>query len=95
MDAVQKRLLTAPPLGARVQFDFGDDGKLFLDGRGPAPVVTLGDGGEAETGLKCSLATFQDILSGALDPTMAYMMGKLKIQGSMGYALKLSNMLED
>ena len=35
------------------------------------------------------------MIEGALDPTFAYMTGKLKIAGSMGVALKLAAMLED
>jgi putative sterol carrier protein len=35
------------------------------------------------------------LLSGTLDPTLAYMTGKLKIQGSTGVAMKLATMLGD
>jgi len=35
------------------------------------------------------------LLDGQLNPTIAYTLGKLKVQGSMGLALKLSSLLED
>jgi putative sterol carrier protein len=37
--------------------------------------------------------TFQDILSGALNPTSAFMSGKLKLDGDMGTAMKLGSAL--
>jgi putative sterol carrier protein len=36
-----------------------------------------------------------EALAAALNPTMAYITGKLKIQGSMGVALKIGQLLED
>jgi putative sterol carrier protein len=92
--AILDKLSLAPPVGAKVKFDFGDDGFLFLDGTGDKPELGTEDG-EAETTLACSVDTFQAILDGTQDPTMAYMTGKLKVQGSMGYALKLNGILGD
>jgi len=34
-------------------------------------------------------------MDGRQDPNVAFMMGKLKVQGSMGLALKLNGFLED
>ena len=42
-----------------------------------------------------SPADFGKLLDGSLDPTMAYMTGKLKISGSTGVAMKLAAMLGD
>ena len=58
------------------------------------PVATLEDK-DAEVTLVTSIETFEKILSGQQDPNIAFMMGKLKVQGSMGLALKLNGMLED
>jgi putative sterol carrier protein len=41
------------------------------------------------------LQTFENILAGSQDPNLAFMMGKLKIKGSMGLAMKLNGILED
>jgi putative sterol carrier protein len=41
------------------------------------------------------METFEKILKGDQDPNIAFMMGKLKVSGSMGLALKLNSMLEE
>jgi putative sterol carrier protein len=45
--------------------------------------------------LRLSVEDLNKLLSGTLDPTLAYMTGKLKIQGSTGVAMKLAAMLGD
>ena len=87
-----------PPLGYRVKFDLGDDGMLVWDGTVTPPEIgTTEDSGAAEpdTVLRLSLDDLGKLLSGNLDPTLAYMTGKLKIQGSTGVAMKLAAMLGD
>ncbi|MGB4910494.1 MAG: SCP2 sterol-binding domain-containing protein, partial [Tabrizicola sp.] len=38
-------------------------------------------------------ATFEGLLSGDVNPTMAFMTGKLAVDGSMGLAMKLGSVL--
>lgn len=85
-----------PPLGYRVKFDMGEDGVLFWDGTVTPAVIGTPEGDpDADTVLRLTLDDFSKLLSGALDPTLAYMSGKLKIQGSTGVAMKLAAMLGD
>ena len=77
-----------------LKLDFEEDGLLFVDATQSPPVVTQSDD-DAEVTLTTSLETFEKILSGKQDPNLAFMMGKLKVKGSMGLALKLNSMLED
>ncbi|MGD1876305.1 MAG: SCP2 sterol-binding domain-containing protein [Kiloniellaceae bacterium] len=109
LDTLTEQLKTQaalnPPLGYRVMFDLGDDGVLLWDGTvTPAEIAAAdgdaaaGDGAagaEADTVLRLSRDDFAKLLSGTLDPTLAYMTGKLKIQGSTGVAMKLAAMLGD
>lgn len=70
-----------------------------IDGAGEW-VVSVEDGrvnvsegtGEADTTIETSEETFLAISRGELNPTTAYMTGKLKIKGDMGAAMKLQKL---
>jgi putative sterol carrier protein len=94
LEKIKQKLSQASGLKARVKFNFGDDGVIFVDTTVSPPVLSHEDQ-EADTTLSCSLQTFEKILEGAQDPNLAFMMGKLKIAGSMGLAMKLNSILED
>lgn len=84
----------APSIKATVKLDFDEEGILFIDATQTPPVISHEDS-EADVTFKCSAALFEKIMNGTQDPTMAYMMGKLKIKGAMGLAMKLNAILED
>ncbi len=75
------------------KFDFEEDGVVFVDATQNPPVVSNEDN-DAEVTLRCSLETFEKIIRGDTDPTIAFTLGKLKVSGSMGLALKLNSYLE-
>jgi len=79
-------------LGATLKFDFGDDGSLVLDATQVPNVISASDA-EAQCTMAISLADFMEMAEGRLDSTMAFMSGKLKIQGDMGIAMKLAPLL--
>lgn len=54
--------------------------------------VAEGGGGDADATIAASEETFQQIASGDLNATTAYMTGKLKVRGDMGAAMKLSRL---
>ena len=62
--------------------------------------VTVDDGtvsvqegdGEADCTIAATDENFQQIVAGDLNPTAAYMTGKLKITGDMGAAMKLQKL---
>jgi putative sterol carrier protein len=91
---IKQKMAMAAGLKARVKFDFGKDGLIFVDTT-KTPAAISRDDAEADTTLICSLQTFQAILNGTQDPNIAFMMGKLKVKGSMGLAMKLNGILED
>ena len=49
-------------------------------------------GGEADTTISTTEENFLSISRGELNPTTAYMTGKLKIKGDMGAAMKLQKL---
>lgn len=70
------------------KFVITDEGAIILDGAG----VRVGDD-DADVTLTASLETFRGIFEGDVNPTMAFMSGKLKIDGSMGKAMALASVL--
>ena len=91
---IKEKMTRAAGLQAKVKFDFGDDGLVYVDTTQNPPEISH-ENKEAETTLSCSLDTFKGFLDGTQDPNIAFMMGKLKVQGSMGLAMKLNAILED
>jgi len=70
------------------KFVIPGEGAIMMDGSG----VRAGDE-EADVTLTASTETFQAILAGDMNPTMAFMTGKLSVDGSMGLAMKLGSVL--
>ena len=55
--------------------------------------VSVGSGGNAKCTVTAASADFLNIVSGKMNPQMAFMSGKLKIKGDMGLAMKLQKVL--
>lgn len=90
-EKLQKRLAG---FNHTMKLDFDGDGFVHVDATQNPPVTSLEDK-DAEVTLTTTIETFEKILRGDQDPNIAFMMGKLKVSGSMGLALKLNGMLED
>ena len=78
-------------LGYKVKFVV-DDGIIYWDGTDHPPAIDNEDKGDATTTITIAPDNLQKLMGGNLDPTLAYMTGKLKVEGSMGVALKLTAM---
>ena len=90
--AMQERIGEASGLDATVKFDFGADGCLHLDGT-TEPYAISNEDADADCVVAMSLDDFKEMAAGELDPTTAFMMGKLKVTGDMGVAMKLAAVL--
>ena len=93
-EQIRQKLQRAANIKARVKFDFGEDGIVFVDSNQDPPLISHEDA-ESDAILICSIATFQGFMDGTQDPTVAFMMGKLKVHGSVGLAMKLNAILEN
>ncbi len=70
------------------KFTIADEGALMIDGSG----AHAGDE-DADVTLSADAETFRAILEGEMNPTSAFMSGKLTIEGDMGMAMKLGSLL--
>ena len=91
---VQARLMDLTGLNYSVKFDMGEEGIVFVDGRSNPPGLS-NDDEEADCTIRLSPESMEKMIAGTLNPTLAYSMGKLKVDGSMGVALKVASMLEE
>lgn len=89
---MRERVGSHSPLSAIIKFDFGDDGVIRIDGK-VSPTVIDNDDSAADCTIKTKLETFLAIASGDQNPQMAFMMGKLKVEGDMSLAMQLSSLL--
>lgn len=71
-------------ISGTAKFVIEGEGALMVDGAG----VRAGDE-EADVTLTADRETFEGILSGEVNPTAAFMQGKLAIDGDMGLAMQL------
>lgn len=95
IEDMRRRAAISPKLGYRVRLDLTDTGTILIDGTEVPAVISSEDDNGADATLTLSGEALANLISGALDPTMAFMTGKLKVAGSMTAALKLASMLED
>ncbi|OYX41971.1 MAG: sterol carrier family protein [Rhodobacterales bacterium 32-67-9] len=70
------------------KFVIENEGALIIDSAG----VRAGDD-EADVTLTADRETFEGILSGDVNPTAAFMQGKLAVDGDMGLAMQLGAVL--
>lgn len=91
LEQIKERAGSASALGKTLKFDFGDVGKVFIDGTGEANEVSTDDN-DADCTIGLSAENMQSLMSGDLNPMMAFMSGKLKVDGDMGVAMKLQKL---
>ena len=71
-----------------IKFEVSGLGAIRLEGG----TVSLDDS-EADCTISADEETFEAMMTGDLDPTAAFMSGKLSIDGSMGMAMGLAQVL--
>lgn len=71
-----------------VKFDLGDDGQIFVQGS-----EVSNENKDADCTITMSAEDLAEMLAGDLDPTAAFMGGKLKVDGDMSVAMKLGSIV--
>lgn len=71
-----------------VKFLIEDEGAVRIDEDGASA-----DDAPADCTMRASSETFRGMLDGSVNPTSAFMTGRLKVEGDMGLAMKLGSIL--
>ena len=71
-----------------VKFDCGDAGVIYVEGSSVS-----NENKDADSTISISQDDLADLLAGELNPTTAFMTGKIKVAGDMGVAMKLGSIV--
>ncbi|WP_439532107.1 SCP2 sterol-binding domain-containing protein [Polymorphobacter sp.] len=91
-EEMKSRIGTGGSIKKSVKFDFGDDGIVRIDDT-VSPAVVDNANAPTDCTVRVSISDFVDIAQGKQNPQMAFMMGKLKVEGDMSVALQLGSIL--
>ncbi len=81
------------PFSATIKFNFKDGPEVvYIDGKS-TPTAVHNNDDKADCTVTSLFEDFTKLVAGKLDPTTAFMMGKIKIDGDMGVAMKLGTLL--
>ena len=92
-ERIAARLPDFTGLDARVVFDLGEEGRISVDATLAPPQIdeTIE---QPDCTIKVAPADLDKLIDGALNPMLAFTLGKLKIEGSMGSAMKIAGRLD-
>ena len=77
-------------IGSKIKFQF-DEGYIYLDDT-VSPAIVSNEDGQADCIVKVSLSNFEKLISGEMNAMGAFMLGKIKVDGDMSVAMKLSSL---
>ena len=86
--AALKEKMSNTSFDGSAKFEIENEGSIVVDSNGVRESTE-----ETDCTLIASAETFQNILEGEMNPTSAFMGGSLKVEGSMGVAMQLGNIL--
>lgn len=90
-EAVREKI-SGSGISATVKFDLGDAGVIRIVGTRSPPEVDNEDG-DADCTISVAEADFREIVDGTQNAQMAFMTGKLRVDGDMSAAMQLAGAL--
>jgi len=91
-EGIRERVGENSGLDAVIKFAFDEGGVIFIDGKS-VPNVVSNEDLPAEVTLKMSLDTMNKLYRKETNGMMAFMSGKIKLEGNMMAAMKLDQIL--
>lgn len=94
---LQARSTSFRGLKANVRFAMEDGAVVRVDARETPVAIAREEGAaaDADCTIKISAENLKKLMDGRLNPMLAFTMGKLKVDGSMGVAMKLAQLLDE
>ena len=89
MEALQAALPKLSRMNSILRFDLNDGTSHTIDARGGEAKLVEDGSLEPDCTIKVSRDNLMKLVSGEMDPILAYTLGRIKIQGSMDIAMKL------
>jgi putative sterol carrier protein len=80
---------TSSGLDARIKFNFGADGTLYIDGKAH-PNQGHNTDLESDITISVSMANFERIIDKQLNPKLALMTGRMRLLGDIRIAMRLN-----
>ncbi len=90
---IEAQLPQLATLGYKVKFTITDVGVVLVDAS-KTPATLSHEDGEADCTIRLTEDRLNQLLDGRLSPTLAYTLGQIKVEGSLGVAMKLASLLE-
>ncbi len=81
------------PLGATIALNLTDGGTLYLKSVEGEVLISTDEMPNVMSTFVLSSTDLADMLSKKLDPTKAYISGKMQVKGDMGIAMKLAQVM--
>ena len=91
-EAIRTKVGDDSGLNATLKFDCGSDGVVFVDASA-TPNTVSNENKDAACTITIALADVGALLTGQLNPMNGFMMGKLKVSGDMGIAMRLQTVV--
>ena len=92
-EQIRSQLPQLASLGYTVKFAIDGAGVVLIDATRMPPTLSNEDG-EADCTIRLSEDRLQQLVDGRMSPTLAYTLGQIKVEGSLGVAMKLASLLE-
>jgi putative sterol carrier protein len=91
-NTVRAKVGASSGLNATLKFDCGAEGVVYIDGKALPNSVDNTDR-EADCTIAITPENLAALVTGALEPTTGFMLGKFKVTGDMSVAMKLQRVL--